>query len=154
MGQGKLKSNRVHFEEIEDYLARLISQYSGKAAKGGPKPEQPFFFLKNDNGVCHFHVSWTMWKNDFRMKITGTDGAAVISGLGSSYGVETLRVYKRGGEGKIFLEESYTGEDLSFVDELKDFLECISNKKQPDTSLVGALESISIVEKIYSKGVK
>lgn len=115
-----------------------------------PVEDNCFFTLKNKRGFGQFHVSWTMWKNDFQLKLTGTNGVAVITGLGRSYGIETLKVYKKGGEGKLFIEDAYEGEDLSFVDELKYFLECVNKKEQPDVGLRTALESIKVVERIYS----
>ncbi len=113
--------------------------------------DNAFILLKNKKGnIGHFHVSWTMWKNFFQMKITGTESAAYLSGLGKSYGLEHMTVYSKD-MGKVLMDETYDGEDKSFTEELKYFLQCIKDKKQPEGNLNDALENMKIIEEIYNQ---
>lgn len=43
---GTLRENRIHFNDIEKQLSRLIAEFGGRPIESGPKPEQPFFHLR------------------------------------------------------------------------------------------------------------
>ena len=46
------------------------------------------------NQVAFLHASCTEWKNMFSMEIYGVNGKIHVSGLGGSYGEETIIHYK------------------------------------------------------------
>lgn len=57
--------------------------------------DNAFIVVKNDSGSIGFlHASCTEWKNLFSLEIYGETGKIDISGLGGSYGLETLTLYK------------------------------------------------------------
>jgi hypothetical protein len=41
-----MPENKIHFQDIEERLARLINDFGGRPTESGPKPEQPFFHLR------------------------------------------------------------------------------------------------------------
>ncbi len=126
-----------------------IATYAWKSKD--PVEDNAFLIMKNKTGnVGQFHVSWTMWKNFFQMKLTGEKSAAFISGLGRSYGPEKITVYSKD-MGKVLFEESYSGDDNSFTDEIKYFVQCINDKKQPEGNLYDALENMKVIEEVYGQ---
>ncbi len=50
--------------------------------------------LADKNRWATFHVSSSEWKNTFSLELYGKTGKVLISGLGGSYGPETLTYYK------------------------------------------------------------
>ncbi len=77
--------------------------------------------------VASLHTSWTQWKNIFSFEVTGRTGAAVVQGLGGSYGVETLTVYHRRPEGGAPQETTqvFEGADESWRLEWDDFVAAV-----------------------------
>jgi len=54
-----------------------------------------FMSLQNNSGnIAFLQASCTEWKNMFSLEIYGNTGKIEISGLGRSYGVETLTLHK------------------------------------------------------------
>jgi predicted restriction endonuclease len=43
---GTLRENKIHFNNLEKQLSRLISEFGGRPTESGSKPEQPFFHLR------------------------------------------------------------------------------------------------------------
>ena len=161
-GGGELLDQGSHIIDLYQWFIGHPDSVNGYAPtyayrnENEPVEDNCFFRMRTGKKCGHFHVSWTMWKNDFRLKIVGDKGLAVINGLGRHYGKETLTIYKRGAMGKP--SESYEyppgddpERDESFIDELKYFLECIEEEKQPEGNIKEALDSMKIVESIYSQ---
>ena len=112
-----------------------------------------FMILETPNQkVAFLHVSCTEWKNLFSMEIYGKSGKIKVDGLGGSYGIETLTYYKmlpEMGPPKI-KEWIYDEEDRSWEVEIQEFYDEIINDKNPSIGLEDAMETLKIVEKIYS----
>ena len=79
-----------------------------------------------------------------------------IDGLGKSYGVETLTVYRMKPEmGPPDVEiKKFEGEDASFKDETADFIGKIGGKPSLGATTQDALASISTVAAAYKQGRK
>ena len=86
------------------------------------------------------------------MEIYGRNGKIKIDGLGGSYGTETLTYYKMLPEmGPPKIEEwTYDQEDKSWQIEINEFYDEIINNKDPSVGLIDAMETLKIVEKIYT----
>tara|TARA_B100000787_G_C16188901_1_gene296264 strand:- start:145 stop:1137 length:993 start_codon:yes stop_codon:yes gene_type:complete len=112
-----------------------------------------FMILETPSQQTAFlHVSCTEWKNLFSMEIYGKNGKIKIDGLGGSYGVETLTYYKmlpEMGPPKI-QEWIYDQEDMSWQVEINEFYNEIIENKRPSVGLNDAMETLKIVEKIYT----
>ena len=128
-GGGELTDQGVH-------VADLLHWFRGEPGSAfawlqtavwplGDLEDNGFGMFRFPTGVvAGFHTSWTQWKNLFSLEVFGTLGAFVIEGLGRSYGVETLTVYRRRPEGGAPECEAlrYEGDDASWQEEWTDFL--------------------------------
>lgn len=105
-------------------------------------------FETKSGKVAQLHATWTQWKNMFRFEVYGKKGAIEVNGLGKSYGIETLKVYKRikaGAPPKIS-EKEFKGEDVSWELEWKDFL-----SKKPMSNENESLEVMKVISELYRK---
>lgn len=117
-----------------------------------PVDDNGFMLLRTAKEQAAFlHVSCTEWKNLFSMEIYGEDGKLEISGLGGSYGVESLTYYKMKPE--MGPPETTSWEfpmvDNSWAVELNEFYEDIMLNKQPSSGLADAYETLKIIEQVY-----
>lgn len=105
-------------------------------------------FETKSGKVAQLHATWTQWKNLFRFEIYGEKGAIEVNGLGKSYGIETLRLYKRikAGSPPVITEKEFKGEDLSWESEWKDFL-----SKKPMSNEKESLEVMKVISELYRK---
>jgi len=114
--------------------------------------DNAFMLLRNEYGqTASLHVSCTEWKNMFSFEIYGKIGKIEISGLGGSYGVEKITLYKMLKE--MGPPETTTWEypfpDSSWETELIDFFNCIENDLPSNSDIENAYEVLNIVDKIY-----
>ncbi|MBE9572093.1 MAG: Gfo/Idh/MocA family oxidoreductase, partial [Proteobacteria bacterium] len=103
--------------------------------------------------TAFLHASWTEWKNTFSFEIYGKDAKIEISGLGGSYGVEKLTYYKmlpQMGPPETTSWE-YPFPDLSWENELKEFMEDIRFGRRPSPGLEDAKAALEVIEKVYEQ---
>jgi predicted dehydrogenase len=103
--------------------------------------------------TASLHVSWTEWKNRFSFELYGKDAKIEISGLGGSYGAEKITYYKmlpQMGPPETTSWE-YPCPDLSWDNELNEFLEDIRLGRKPSPGLNDAKAALEIIEKIYEE---
>jgi predicted dehydrogenase len=117
-----------------------------------PVDDNGFMILKNKNNkVAFLHASCTEWKNLFSFEIYGKLGKINISGLGGSYGLEKITLYKM--SPKMGPPETVSWEfpmgDNSWESEIKDFFQNIRLNRNPSTRLTDAHAALSLVESIY-----
>jgi len=118
-----------------------------------------FAFFRTEKGqTASMHTSWTQWKNRFTFEIFGEAGYLIISGLGGSYGKETLTVGKRPMDksrvayvGGVPEEETtiFDGPDLSWDLEWKEFTSAIREGREPLGSGKDGLEANRMIEAVY-----
>ena len=106
-----------------------------------------FMSLKNQDGAIAFlHASCTEWKNMFSLEIYGEKGKVEISGLGGSYGQETITFHRMKPE--MGPPESQTwkfsGDDESWRTEFEFLLKDI----REDSNFSNNVESSAIVLKL------
>lgn len=97
------------------------------------------------------HVSSTEWKNEFQFDVYTRLRKYVWSGLGRSYGPETLTIYKMKPEmGPPDIEKrEYSPEDRSWFDENTNLVDALKGTAKINGGLDDALESLRLVEQIY-----
>jgi predicted dehydrogenase len=113
-----------------------------------------FMLLRTAGQQAAFlHTSCTEWKNLFSLEIFGRDAKLEITGLGGSYGVEKLTLYKMLPEmgPPATTSWEYPFEDQSWTIELNEFLDDIRLGRQPAANLHDAHAALAIVETIYRK---
>jgi hypothetical protein len=119
-----------------------------------PVEDNSFMTLKtSENKVAFLHASCTEWKNLFSFEIYCKLGKLDLSGLGGSYGLEKITLYKmlpEMGPPKTISWE-YPMADNSWELEINDFFEKILLDKDPTTSLIDAHATLMTVETIYKK---
>ncbi len=117
--------------------------------------DNAFLSVKNSNGSLAFlHASCTEWKNMFSLEIYGETGKLEITGLGRSYGLETLTFHKMKPEmGPPETETwTYPESDKSWMHELKDFVEDIDTGLNNSDNVESSMEILRIIEEVYQKG--
>ena len=117
-----------------------------------PLEDNAFVLLRYRNGqVATVHMSLTQWMNRFHWQIYGDRGGVEVSGLGGSYGTETLTVYHRdlkGGPPRIH-EETYPGPDLSWKEEWGDFVDALEQGRSPSGNAGEGVEVMRVLDAIY-----
>ena len=111
-----------------------------------------FMSLKNKFGnIAFLQASCTEWKNMFSMEIYGQTGKIEISGLGRSYGLETLTFHKMLPEMGPPITEiwSFPERDDSWAVEMGEFLDDIRTGSNKSDNLDSSLEVLRIIEEIY-----
>lgn len=116
--------------------------------------DNAFMILKSkDDKVAFLHASCTEWKNLFSFEIFGKLGKIEINGLGGSYGVEKLTLYKmlpEMGPPKVESWEYLTPDD-SWSEEMVHFNNLINEKQNCLATIEDAIKSMEIVEKIHKE---
>ena len=113
-----------------------------------------FMSLKNKSGnIAFLQASCTEWKNMFSMEIYGQKGKIEISGLGRSYGLETLTLHKMLPEmGPPITENwSYPEPDDSWAVEMGEFLDDLLTGSNKSDNLESSLEVLRVIGEMYSR---
>jgi predicted dehydrogenase len=137
------------FTEVSAFMANYLSNLASVEDNG-------FVQLRTESGkIASIHVSLTQWKNLFSFEVFGSDGYLVTEGLGGSYGVERLFYGKRDYT-KPFTEEviEFRGEDLSWVDEWKEFVACITEDREPIGNGYDGIAAMRLVDAAYRSNIK
>ncbi len=107
-----------------------------------------------NNKVAFLHASCTEWKNKFSFEIFGKKGKLEINGLGGSYGKEKLYYYKMSknfGIPKIKIWNFSSKEDLSWKNEISDFIKSVRLNKKVSCGLEDAYINMKIIDNCYKK---
>jgi predicted dehydrogenase len=154
-GGGELIDQGVHLIDLAGWFLGNFPQVEGHIATyywDMPVDDNAFLSLRTAGGqTAWLHVSCSEWKNLFSFEIYGRTGKLHIEGLGGSYGVERLSLYKMlpemGTPETTILE--YPHEDDSWSLEMEAFLEDIRLERTPVPGLKEARAAMEVVEKIY-----
>lgn len=155
-GGGELIDQGVHLIDLARYFLEDVKLISGETKNyfwGTDLEDNAFINLENDKGSkAWLHVSCTEWKNIFCFEIMGTKGKLQIDGLGGSYGKEKLTWYKMLPDMKPPKITTWEfNEDVSWQNEMDDFIKCIEEKKVLNGNCYDAYETLMIVDEIYDK---
>jgi predicted dehydrogenase len=157
-GGGELLDQGVHLIDLARWFAGEFVEASGQLATlywPAPVEDNAFLRLTTAAGqVAWLHASWTEWKNLFCFEVFGRTGKLQVDGLGGSYGVERLTLYRLGpepGPPETSTRE-YPGEDASWRDELGDLVSRIEAGQPPAVGLEDARATLAIVDGLYAQG--
>lgn len=159
-GGGELIDQGVHLIDLSRWFLGDFTSVDGFAHTyfwNMSVDDNGFLLLKTDKQqVAFLHVSCTEWKNTFSFEIYGKLGKLDINGLGGSYGVEKITLYKmlpQMGPPETMSWE-YPMADNSWDLEFSEFLDDIQYKRQPSASLNDAYYALKVVEETYKKSGK
>ena len=117
-----------------------------------PVDDNAFMILRTaDDKAAFLHASCTEWKNTFSLEIYGRSGKIDINGLGGSYGIERIALYRmqpQMGPPETTIWE-YPMEDDSWAVEFATFTEDIRTKRVVAPDLGDAVAVLRIIEQIY-----
>jgi predicted dehydrogenase len=154
-GGGELVDQGMHLIDLARWFLGEFNDVKGFIGTyfwDMPVEDNAFLLLRAPGGqVASLHATWTEWKNLFSFEIYGRDAKLEISGLGGSYGVERLSLYKmlpQMGPPETTIWE-YPMADDSWQEEVTDFIADIQLKRQPSPGLADAAAAWEIVESIY-----
>lgn len=156
-GGGELLDQGSHLIDLTHFLfgeSKLIHSHLTTAFWDMDVEDNAFIQLEvATGGVAWLHASWTEWKNTFSFEIALERAKLEISGLGGSYGEETITLYEMQPEMGPPPTTSWTfGKiDSSWTLELQDFLGRIESKAYQGADLVDAIRVLSIIKKAYEK---
>jgi predicted dehydrogenase len=152
---GQLMEQGIHAVDLFRWFLGDFKKVTGFTATKyfdiSPLEDNGFALLRTDSGViASIHSSLTQWKNLFIFEVFGSDGYIRVEGLGGGYGNEKLSIGKRDFSAP-FTEEvlEYRGDDRSWLDEWKEFVTAIQEKREPLGNGVDGLEALKLVNAIY-----
>jgi predicted dehydrogenase len=155
-GGGELIDQGVHLIDLAGIFLGEFTQIEGHTATyfwKMPVDDNAFVSLRNAAGATAWlHASCTEWKNLFSFEIYGRNAKLHWEGLGGSYGLERLTLYKmlpEMGPPETTVWEFPRG-DESWKIEMDEFFEDIRLKRAPVPGLKEARAALSVVEKIYA----
>jgi predicted dehydrogenase len=160
-GGGELLDQGAHLIDLAKWILDDFAEVSGYVETHfwdmEPLEDNAYGIFRTVSGqIASLHVSWTQWKNLFSFEVHGRDGYAIAEGLGGSYGPEQARIGRRRSEGGAPEEKilPFTGEDVSWALEWKDFLAGIEGRGIPYALGGEALETLEWVYRLYEAARK
>jgi len=155
VGGGEVLDQGIHIIDLSRVFLGEFNQVMGivDTMFWDRKPEDNgFMILRTPQGkIAQLSASCTQWKNLFSFEIFGETGQINIDGLGRSYGIETLTLYKMKPEMGIpdkFVYE-FPGEDNSWQLELENLINSIENGTPLDGDLEDSVKAMDIVYSLY-----
>jgi predicted dehydrogenase len=155
-GGGELLDQGVHLIDLARWFLGDFSDVTGHIATyywDMPVEDNAFLLMKTEAGKTAFlHATWTEWKNTFSLEICGRNGKLEITGLGGSYGMEKLALYKMlpcMGPPETTIWE-YPMADNSWDLEFREFLDDILLQRDPQPGVRDAQSALRVVERIYA----
>jgi predicted dehydrogenase len=156
-GGGELLDQGVHLIDLARWFLGDFTQVEGIACTcywPMPVEDNGFLLLRTARQqVAFLHASCTEWKNLFSLEIYGRHGKIDIAGLGGSYGIERITLYR-------MLPEmgppdttawEYPRGDQSWKKEFDEFLEDIRLGRNPAAGLRDAQAALRVVESVYRR---
>ena len=156
-GGGELTDQGVHVADLVHWFLGMPDRAFAylQTAFWPIEPEDNAFALLHfeDRCVASIHTSWTQWKNLFSFELFGKNGSLTVEGLGGSYGVERLSLYKMlpaMGPPETTIWE-YPGEDTSWSAEFAHLKRCIAERQVPEGTLDDAVAALEVVQQVYDQ---
>jgi predicted dehydrogenase len=154
-GGGELIDQGAHLIEIaQHFLGDVAVDYAATPTYFWKMDveDNVFISLINEFGCIAFlQASCTEWKNMFSLEIYGKNGKLDISGLGRSYGQETITLHQMAPEMGPPNSQTwtYTEPDLSWQIELNQFMDDLKFGTRKSDNLESSLKVLSIIQDIY-----
>jgi predicted dehydrogenase len=158
-GGGELIDQGIHLIDLARWFLGDFTRATGRTPTcfwNMPVEDNAFLLLETEaRQVAFLHASWSEWKNLFSFEICGRTGKLEISGLGGSYGIERLTLYRMLPE--MGPPETTTWEfpwpDNSWEVEFSEFLEDIRLNRTPRPGIADAQTMLGVVEQIYREQI-
>lgn len=156
-GGGELIDQGVHLIEIvQFFLGEIVVDYAATPTYfwNMPVEDNVFISLVNESGnIAFLHASCTEWKNMFSLEIYGKYGKLDISGLGRSYGQESITLYRMSPDMGPPISETweYPELDSSWQIEIRQFLDDIKYGTRKSDNLDSSLRVLKIIKDIYDR---
>ena len=151
---GQFMEQGIHLVDLSRWFLGDFTEATAVTSnffvKTEPFEDNAFVTLRTKEGrMASLHASLTQWKNKFSFELTGSEGYAAVTGMGGSYGVETLAVGKNL-PGKPFSESvtEFRGEDRCWDEEWKDFRAAVNDPSRFQFGLDG-VRALEAVEAAY-----
>ena len=155
-GGGELLDQGAHLIDLSLWLLGDFESVTGFTERRcwdiDPLEDNAFGLFRTAAGqVASIHASWTQWKNLFSLEVFGSQGYAVATGRGGSYGPESIRIGCRrigGGppeENKIIFD----GNDCSWDLEWKSLLSEIDGKITMGANGESGLNTMRWIYRLY-----
>ena len=159
-GGGELMDRGTHVVDLFRWFMGDFAEASAMIASfywkfQGGMEDNAFGLLRTPRGqIAAFHVSATQWRHLFSLEVFGTEGYALVNGLGYVYGPEALAVGRRNDDGSAFVEEvtEFVGDDRSWAEEWLEFVSAIREHRQPLGNGEDGLEALRLVAALYESG--
>lgn len=156
-GGGELIDQGTHLIDLSiGFLGEIKLDYAATPNYFWEMPveDNVFMSLKNNEGkIAFLQASCTEWKNMFSLEIYGKTGKIEITGLGRSYGVETLTFHKMLPEMGPPISETWVfpEPDDSWSIEIGEFIDDIQYGTSKSDNLDSSLEVLQVISEIYSR---
>jgi predicted dehydrogenase len=155
-GGGELIDQGVHVADLFHMLAGLPADAFGIVQTAvwpiSPLEDNAYGLLRfPDGAVGQLHASMTQWRNLFSLEVHGVGGAAVVEGLGGSYGEERLWHIERSraGGSPIIHEQRFDGPDASWTLEWEALLAAIDGRGTDEAGPDDGVAAMRIVDALY-----
>lgn len=158
-GGGELIDQGPHLIDLSTWFLGKFSEVKGFADTFFWEMEvddNAFLVLRTVNGKTAFlHVSCTEWKNLFSFEIYGKIGKIEVNGLGGSYGVEKVTLYKMLPEmgPPETLSWEYPMADNSWNIEFQEFYRAIHGELNESLNIESTKETLSVIKEIYEQSI-
>lgn len=152
---GQLMEQGIHLVDLVRWMAGEIAAVAGATATElfpiAPLEETGVALLSGADGfVATLTSTLLQWRNTFELVVQGERGYLEITGLGGSYGTETLTVGRRDPNAPFGEEKTYfRGADRSWGEEWAHFVAAIRGEVSLMSDGHDAARSMQVVEAVY-----
>jgi predicted dehydrogenase len=156
-GGGELIDQGTHLLDLSiGFLGELHLEYGATPTYywGMPVEDNAFISVSNSNSnIAFLQASCTEWKNTFSFEVYCQKGKLDISGLGRSYGLETLTLHEMLPEMGPPKSTTWTfpGEDLSWKIEVDEFVDDLRTNTGKSNNTKEALTVLRIIQDVYAR---
>jgi predicted dehydrogenase len=157
-GGGELIDQGIHLVDLTRALAGDVELAFADLRTSFwemPVEDNAFLALRCSSGAfAWLHASWTEWKNLFSLEVMLERAKIEISGLGGSYGTETLTRFEMLPEmgPPIVHRQQWTGADDSWARELEACVHAIRGQPTTGATMDDAVAALSVVDEAYRRG--
>jgi len=155
-GGGELIDQGTHLLDLSiGFLGEIHLEYGATPTYFWDMPveDNAFISVANSNGhIAFLQASCTEWKNMFSFEIYCEKGKLDVSGLGRSYGLETLTLHEMLPEmgPPTSTTWTYPGDDNSWKIEVDEFVDDLKTNSGKSDNLKEAILVLKIIQDVYA----